>query len=289
MTNTLDYPFHRNALNRIAHCYDKHAGCHYEIIQRLLQHLEPMRLMPEKILDLGTRTGYGAHLLHKRYPKAFIVGVDMAEKMLQQVRRRRSRWWWRPMPLCADSRHLPLAEQSVDLVFAGLLPAMGDDIKLIFSEIRRVLRPEGLFLFAALGPDTLQELRQSWQQVDNNVHVHDFMDMHYWGDALVQAGLLDPVLERESLTVLYDNIQTLFQDLQGSGSQNHAAARVRHLTGKQRFHAFLQAYAGYRRADGAWPATLEIIYGHAWGAARAAAGGNTDVYISPAAIKILSR
>jgi malonyl-CoA O-methyltransferase len=256
------------ASNRIAHRYDQHAKWQHEIAKRLLEHLEPMRIMPKTILNLGARTGYSTHLLHKRYPKATIVATDEAEKMLQQARKRH-RWWWRPFVLCARGEHLPFVDHPFDLIFANLVLTNYQDkssITLPLQEIRRLLRPEGLFLFTVLGPDSLQELRYSWAQADTQyTHVQDFMDMHNWGDKLVHAGLLDPVMDMEHLTVLYEDIYTLFHDLRGTSCHNQSLMRMPHLTGKQRFQKFLQAYEGFRQVDGVWPATLEVVYGHAWG------------------------
>ncbi|MGB6975851.1 MAG: malonyl-ACP O-methyltransferase BioC [Gammaproteobacteria bacterium] len=252
-------------LNRIAHHYDQHAKWQQEIAQRLVEHLEPMRIAPKLILDLGARTGYSTRLLHKRYPKATIVAVDCAEKMLQQARKYSS-WWWRPSLLCATEEHLPFASHRFDLIFANLVLAESQNSEQILCEIRRALRPEGLFLFSTLGPFTLHELRHSWAQADDkHVHVHDFVDMHDWGDHLVHAGLLDPVMDMEQLTVLYDDIDTLFRDLRGTGCQNQSVMRFQYLTGKQRLQKFLQAYEPFRQADGVWPVTLEVVYGHAWG------------------------
>jgi malonyl-CoA O-methyltransferase len=280
------------ALNRAAAHYDQHAPWQQEITNRLLEHLDPIRLTPKTILDIGMRTGYSTHLLHQRYPKANIVAIDWAEKMLQQAAQR-SRWWWQwcPSLVTASCEQLPLANNSVDLVFANMALAECQNIELGLKEIRRVLRPEGLFLFSVLGPSSLQELRQSWAEVDPyHSHVEEFIDMHDWGDRLMQVGLIDPVMDMEQLTLMYDDRNILFADLRGTGNQNLSPMRQRCLTGKQRFQQFLQAYERFRQADEGWPTTLEIVYGHAWGARVASTGGldeKGEARIPLHAIKIL--
>jgi malonyl-CoA O-methyltransferase len=66
-----------------------------------------------------------------------------------------------------------------------------------------VLRPGGLLLFSTFGPDTLKELRAAWRAADGHTHVSRFIDMHDLGDALVRAGLGEPVMDMEHLTLTY--------------------------------------------------------------------------------------
>lgn len=132
-----------------------------------------------------------------------------------------------------------------------------------FKEFRRVLRPGGFVLFSTFGPDTLNELRQSWADVDECEHVHNFIDMHIVGDAMLQAGLAEPVMDIENLTLTYKNVYDLMRELKGIGAHNVAHARQRGLTGRKRLQAFEQAYEKFRR-DGVVPASYEVVYGHAW-------------------------
>ena len=69
------------------------------------------------------------------------------------------------------------------------------------NAVLRLLRPGGLLLFTTFGPDTLKELRAAWQAADGGVHVHDFIDMHDLGDALVHQGFAEPVVDTERFAV----------------------------------------------------------------------------------------
>ena len=81
------------------------------------------------------------------------------------------------------------------------------------EEIYRSLRPGGLLLFSTFGPDSLAELRASWASVDDHVHVNAFTDMHDVGDALVRAGFVEPVMETETFTLVYDDGLALMKEL----------------------------------------------------------------------------
>ncbi len=263
----LDQVLIRQRFNRVAAQYDTFAQVQQEIGQRLLERLELISLQPQQVLDLGCGTGCLLKDLFSRYKKAHIMGIDRAEHMLQQARYKvghKERWWRKPQWLTADTMHLPLQADSVDMILSNLMLHWCEDVSAVFAEVVRVLRPQGLFLFTTLGADTLKELRQSWQQVDQQAHVHTFMDMHDIGDALLVAGFRDPVMDMEMISLTYRDLQGLWRDLKQTGAQNALHARQRGLMGKQRWRAMCQAYADLRWPEGEYPVTLEVVYGHAW-------------------------
>jgi malonyl-CoA O-methyltransferase len=239
-----------------------------EARNRLLERLTYVRLDPQWVIDLGSASGAGLRGLARRYPRARVVGMDSNLALLAPPRRFRLPFW-RSRPLCiqADGLHLPLGTDSVDLVFSNLvLLALADPFPM-FAEIARVLRPGGLFLFTTLGPDTLQEFRRAWAAVDDEPHVHPFLDMHDVGDALVRARLADPVMDVEHLTFTYDDFPKLHSDLRQAGWGNALIARRHGLTGRRRFEAMQQHYCN--QFPGApLGMTLELIYGHAWAPER---------------------
>lgn len=251
------------AFQRAAATYDDAAALQQEVGRRLLERLEVIRIEPERALDLGAGTGQASADLLKRYPRAQVLALDVAPAMLQQARRR-GRFWRRPLCLAADAEALPLQPASVDLLVSNLALPWLHDLDRTFAGFARVLKPGGLLLFSSLGPDTLKELRQAWAEVDDHVHVHDFIDMHDVGDALMRAGFADPVMETEYITLTYPDLGALVRDLRDTGGRNLAAGRRAGLTPKSAAAGLQAAYARWRRPDGRLPATCEIIYGHAW-------------------------
>ena len=108
--------------------------------------------------------------------------------------------------------HLPLADNSVDMVVSSLMMQWCPDLNQLFSEIHRVLKDDGLILFSTFGPDTLKELKKSWSVVDNETHVNTFTDMHDIGDQLLKTGFQSPVMEMESITLTYQTVTDLLRD-----------------------------------------------------------------------------
>jgi malonyl-CoA O-methyltransferase len=150
------------------------------------------------------------------------------------------------------------------MLFSSLMLQWCNDPDRVLRECRRVLRPGGVLHFSTLGPDTLIELRRSWQAADPvHAHVSRFIDMHDLGDALGRAGFAEPVLDVERITLTYDDARDLMRDLKAIGAHNATAGRARGLTGRQTLARMLAAYEGYRR-DGKLPATYEVVFGQAW-------------------------
>ncbi|MFQ5488182.1 MAG: methyltransferase domain-containing protein, partial [Gammaproteobacteria bacterium] len=198
--------------------------------------------------------------------RAWILSLDFAPAMLQQARSRLGlgrRLLRRDGFLCADAEQLPLQPRSCDLLVSNLTLQWCNDPDRTFAGLQRVLRPGALLMFTTFGPDTLKELRHSWQAADGHSHVNAFLDMHDIGDALLRAGFADPVMDVEHFTLTYENARGLMNDLKALGAHNTTAGRPRGLTGREQLRRVTAAYEAYRQ-DGLLPASYEIIYGHCW-------------------------
>jgi malonyl-CoA O-methyltransferase len=238
----------------------------------LLERLSLVTLDPKCILDLGTGTGRNLTKLASRYPAAELVAVDIAPDMLQQAKQTfrtakgLKRWLpnqKKPLFITGDAENLPLADNSVDLVFANL-SLQWCDLLASFTEIERVLRPDGLLMFTTLGPDTLFELREAWASVDSYPHVNVFYDMHDVGEAMMNARLAEPVLDMDRYLLTYTTAMALMKDLKVLGASNVNQGRRRGLTGRNALRQVADYYEQFR-ADGVLPASYEVIFGHAWG------------------------
>lgn len=274
----LDKEKARRSFERAAPAYDATAVLQQEVGRRMLERLDFMRIAPRRILDLGCGTGRASDALLKAYPKAELVALDFAEGMLQRARHR-GRWLRRPRCLCADLDALPLADGSVDLVFTNAAMQWSADPHSAFADMVRVLRPGGLLIFSSFGPDTLKELRAAWAEIDDEAHVHGFIDMHDYGDMLVHVGLADPVMDVERMTLTYDSPMALMREIKAIGAGNASVDRARGLMGRTRLARVCQAYERFRDADGRLPVTYEVIHGHAWVPMQRRVGGETRVSI----------
>ncbi len=250
---------------RVAHSFSRAAGS-YDSVARLqravgetllnqLGGLAPERV--ERVLDLGCGTGYFAERLSRRLPDAQLIGLDIADGMLSFARQERSTpaLW-----LCADAEELPLADESVDLVFSSLSVQWCEHLPSLFGELWRVLRPGGQLVFSTLGPRTLWELKSAWQAVDGYVHVNRFSAESSVTGALEGAGFADIAQETEERVLSYDSLTDLTRELKALGAHNVNRGQPEGLTGRQKMMALKAAYEEFRRDDGRLPASYEVFY-----------------------------
>jgi malonyl-CoA O-methyltransferase len=165
--------------------------------------------------------------------------------------------------LQADFARLPLPSETIDLVWSNLALAWAEDLRATLREFQRVLSPGGLLMFSSYGPDTLMELKSAFAAASPARRVHSFADMHDVGDMLVACGFAAPVMDAETITLTYSGIEDLTSDLRASGQTCAASDRVRALTSRGTWDKMLAAYE-VQRENGRVPATMEIVYGHAW-------------------------
>jgi malonyl-CoA O-methyltransferase len=261
------------SFDRAAAGYDAAAQLQQQVRAELLVRLQYFGLEPQCILDLGAGTCQGSVALRRRFPRARVLALDLAPGMLKASprpgwpRRRFER-------VCADACALPLAGRSVELIYSNLMLQWCDRPDVVFREIARVLKPGGVLVFSSFGPDTLKELRLAWESVDHGVHVSQFPDMPQLGEALMHAGLIEPVLDVEQHRLFYADARALMRELKRIGARNAASQRSRALTGRARLQRMIAAYELKRTAAGL-PATFEVIFGAAFG--TAAAGGRGDL------------
>jgi malonyl-CoA O-methyltransferase len=251
----------RRSFDRAAMTYDDAAVLHAEVRESLLERLALTTLKPRAVLDAGSGTGHGSRALKRRYPRSLVVALDYSGQMLEASAKQRS-WLRRFERLQADAGLLPFKDGSIDLIVSNLMLQWCEP-DAVFAEFRRVLAPEGLLTFSTFGPDTLRELRSAWAAVDSHTHVHQFIDMHDLGDALVRAGFSAPVLDVERFTLRYLDVRKVAADLKATGAHNATAGRMKGLTGRRRF-ARMQAAYEPAREEGRLPATYEVVFAHAW-------------------------
>ncbi|MBE9568488.1 MAG: malonyl-ACP O-methyltransferase BioC [Proteobacteria bacterium] len=266
----------RRSFDRAAESYDQFAVLQKEVCTRLLEKLDVVKIKPQIVLDAGTGTGSAIPPLFLRYKKAQVVALDLSENMLEKSAEH-GNFLRAPHRVCADVECLPFADNSFDLVFSSLSLQWCNDLNAALLEAKRVLKPGGLFVFSTFGPDTLKELRQSWATVNTDAHVNQFIDMHDIGDALLQDGFAEPVMEAEILTVTYDVVDELMHDLRAIGANVTASGPgiKRGLSGRSVLQAVRERYESFRQ-QGVLPATYEIIYGHAWKSESSPGGVKND-------------
>ncbi len=276
----------RRQFDRRARDFAAHDAVVREVGARMLERLSLMRHRVDLLLDLGCGQGSSRAGLLRQFPTARWLGVDLSPAMLRAdagpARFGRLVSWLRrlagrrgaPMHACASAEALPLADASVDLVFSNLMlhwhPAPHEAI----AEMARVLRTGGLVLFSSFGPDTWKDLRGACAASLPDARPMPFVDMHDFGDMLVEAGFEAPVMEVEILRLTFADARQLLAEARALGG-NPRADRARGLPSGQQARALLAALQATADAQGRLPLHFEIVIGHGWKAAPRSAGIST--------------
>ncbi len=253
----------KQSFNRYAASYNQSAALQAEVCLRLLERLDLINTNPEWVLDMGCGTGQALRTLSSKYPKAQLLSADISYQMLCQAKQQYG-FFKRKYLLNADMDKIPLACDSVDLLFSNMALHWSNDLQAVFSEMKRVGRSGGYLMFTMLGVNSLTELRQSWSQIDTQSRVHQFADMHDVGDLMLSAGLSQPVMDSETITLEYDRFERLIDDIKKTGAVSAEKNRPRGLLTPRKIDRLKQAYESISFDGKCYKATIEVIYGHAW-------------------------
>lgn len=245
-----------------------------EIAKRMLHRLGYIRVNPGKLLDAGCGAGHAIEPLRVRYPDMDYTGQDTSPELLAVARQRyqsRPGLWQRlrnkPMLpvdfIQSDMAESGLPPETLDMVWSNMAlhwhPAPHD----VLTEWRRVLKPGALVMFSCLGPGTQAELRKALETAGLQTATPPYVDMHDFGDMLIQRGYSDPVMDQEIITLTYRTPEKLLEDVRLLGG-NPNPERRQALPSRQWRQRLLDALEAQRGMDGTIHLSLEVCYGHAW-------------------------
>jgi ubiquinone/menaquinone biosynthesis C-methylase UbiE len=175
------------------------------------------------------------------------------------------------LAVVCDEETLPFRDASLDLVTSGLSLQFVNDLPGTLVQIRRALKPDGLFLAALIGGDTLSELRQAFAvaeaEVENGVspHVAPFADVRDLGSLLQRAGFALPVTDVDRFMVRYASPLALMHDLRRMGATNALVERSRRPLKRAVLARMMENYgARFADPDGRIRSTFEIIWLSGW-------------------------
>ncbi len=251
------------AFDRKAADFDDHAWLYREVGNRLLEHLEPIRIEPHRVLDLGSGTGEIALALTRRFKSAQIYSLDYSRQMLLRARSKSPRWFRRQAFICADAGSLGITDRCLQMICGNLILPWISDAPQVLREAYRVLDSGGLLMLSSLGPQSLIELREAFRQVDSAAHINDFMDMHELGDVMAGAGFRDIVVDVERLSVSYKTFRALLTEVRAMGAGNANTGRRRGLMTQDAL-ARVERFFEANSKGGQCQLSFELVFAHGW-------------------------
>jgi SAM-dependent methyltransferase len=259
----------RRRRERAARAWEGASFLKREVAQRLVERLDDVRRRFPVAVDLGCHGGELGVALRSPAGTArggveTLVSLDLA---LGFARRAAAHG----PAVVADEEALPLRAGSVDLVLSALALHWVNDLPGTLLQIGRALKPDGLFLAALLGGETLWQLRRALAQAESDVEgglsprVSPFADLRDAAGLLQRAGFALPVADSEAIEVSYPDALALMRDLRAMAESNAVRERRRGLSRRQ---TLLRAAAIYAErhggADGRVVATFDVLYLHGW-------------------------
>lgn len=214
------------------------------------------------VLDAGTPLPrLAAHLFERLHPPFFVRMAPLADTLGAL-----------PFPrLVGDEENLPFAPECFDLAVSALALQNLNDLPGALVQLRRVLKPDGLFLGCLFGGQSLHELRTALAVAETEIcggispRVAPFADVRDMGGLLQRAGFALPVADSEPSIVRYADMFGLMRDLRVMGAANTLVARSRKPSAKALFMRAAQIYAErFAGPDGRVQATFEMIYLSGW-------------------------
>ena len=260
---SLPQPFDRRAARRHRERhragFAQHGFLFREVAERLAGRLDDLNRRFPTALVLGARDGFLGEALRGRGGIERLIQAELSPLLATHL----------PRPaLAADEEALPFGPASLDLVVSCLGLHGVNDLPGALAQIRYALKPDGLFLAALFGGETLGELRQAWLAAEAatrggaSPRVAPFVDIRDAGALLQRAGFALPVADADRIAVDWADPLALLRELAGMGEANALSDRVRHLTAPGTLAALVEAYP--RRADGRIEASFEIVYLAGW-------------------------
>ena len=285
--NVFDRRLVRRHRDRAAANLTAHDFLFREVAERLADRLDDVTRKFPLALELGCHGGEIASVLRGRGGIETLIQCDLSPAMARRAAANGN------PTLAADEEALPFAPESFDLVISGLSLHWVNDLPGCLLQVRQCLKPDGLFLAAMLGGDTLYELRQSLMEAELaeaggvSPRVSPFADLRDAGGLLQRAGFALPVIDGDRLTASYSDILKLMRDLRGMGEANAVQARTDRPVSRA---VIARADEIYRRrfgdSDRRLPASFQIIYLTAWapavGQQRALAPGSARTRLANA-------
>lgn len=250
----------RRRRDRTAAGFAAHSALVDESAAELKDRLSDVARRFTSVLDLG---GQNNSLIQQfRQEDIFTVTADISEKRIRESK---------GPAILADEEILPFAAQSFDLVISNLSLHWVNDLPGALVQIKRTLRPDGLFLAALLGGQTLHELRACLLDAELAVtggvspRLSPVVDLLTASSLMQRAGFTLPVTDAETITFTYSDAFALMRDLRGMGETNTHLHRLRYPTRRAVFTEAARLYQQrYGMPDGQIPATFEVIFLHGW-------------------------
>lgn len=268
----------RKSFSQAAPTYDKYSGVQRDIARGVVNYIKALLGSKDTVdepdnfigltvpgvkgltvLDIGCGTGSLLSLIRDEYPDSDLYGCDIALPMLEEARKNLGPG---PRLTAGDCEALPFSSSVFDIAASSLTYQWVKDTVRAFKEVRRVLAPEGLFVFSTLGPDTLSEFRGCFKEAAGiGTGLMDFLDAEALSKSIEKAGFDLVGIQGYKVFRKYPSMRELLRTLKGIGASPPSKEPSEGLSMGTALKRTEALYAERFPADtGGVIATYDVIY-----------------------------
>ncbi|MBT5187140.1 MAG: methyltransferase domain-containing protein [Kordiimonadaceae bacterium] len=251
-------PLIKKRRDRIASEFRKHDFINQEITNRLIDNVQDIKRNFNIILNMNC----DERSMHTHFENVFVINQDLSYKMVSR---------YEGLKIQADEELFPFQNQSLELILSCLNLHWVNDLPGALAQLLHGLKPDGLFLGALFGGETLTELRQSMLKADMDhrggisPHISPFVDVRDAGSLMQRAGFTLPVVSTERITVTYSDAFALMKELKGMGENNALMKGYKALSSPKLMMKVAENYhLSFANEQGRIPVTFDIIYLQGW-------------------------
>lgn len=240
----------KRSFSRAATSYNAAASHQNHIAEQLVNYTKShVLLTPQlQVIDLGSGTGFvGDYCQHSS-----IIHLDLSDAMLKNHGSNLS--------LCADIQRLPLKPSTFDLCLSSYAFQWSKNIDLLFKEIYKTLKPDGLIFFSVPGFNTFHELKSAWLNVDTEIHAHDFLTQEAWQQSATQQGFKMLYHSEQTSLLTFQSVRDSLQHIKNIGAHNLNAQRPKYLLGKQRYQKFMEAFKQHSQFSSGYSLSYQTFF-----------------------------
>ena len=239
--------------DRAAATYDSVASLQRQMANRLLAGMPSA--FDGQLVDLGCGTGDLLQKLAHRTCATNLTGVDISSAMLEQTQLRVPQ----ARLIKSDIASLPVKDHAFQWVVSNAAIQWCDSAA-VFSELRRILQPDGKAFLSTFGPSTMKQWRETLASVSGEDRVHSFPPIEHLTNQLKAVGFGSVESETEVVDVQFDSVRTMFDSVRKLGATNARRDRPTRLSGRRWLQQVTDAFEETRDCNGLITLTYECFY-----------------------------
>ena len=245
-----------NPFSKKARSYDKYSFIQKEVNNRLLSRLDLIKHDKLNILEIGSGTGYLSQVLQQKYPHVNIISMDLSYEMALVHKNKNDN----AKCVVGNAENPPFQISTFDTLLSSLTLHWCNIGPNLFDKFSNLLTPNGLLLFSVAGPDTFQEFKKCPPDIYEKLRFNEFLDMHHYGDFLLQSDFRDPVVDNEQITIEFPTFSQLLNSIRLTGTNITDTLNRAHIT-KAEYNIIKSCL--YNDTSDSFELTYDIIFGYA--------------------------